>query len=177
MTIKGLTSKIKNGLKKTPGFIGGLFFAIIFFGSIIITLRTIYQNSWMPLVLIIGCPFMAVTLKSGKGTMVVVAAYVTLLLTVWCGVCIVSQPEKQQSYVANLFLKGERKHHKVLIEESVNSDDNISPAHYETKYSFELAPDQSTVGLSLIRWALPVLPIVIMVFIYFALCKHLKEAG
>jgi hypothetical protein len=169
MTIKKIFTIFKNGLIKSPDFIGQLVFLASCLVCVYGLYMTMYQHTWVGLILFIGCPFMAYACRNGLTALV----YMIFLFTVFCEVCIIASKDRQESVVKSVFLKGERKHHRVLIPESEDDDGNVSPEHYQTQYYFEMADGQSKFISSLIEISFLIIVIAIPVIVGLILKKRL----
>ncbi len=159
-------------LKKIIEYIGIGFITVILFGTGYFIFRTIQQNTWVWLTIFIGCPFMAFAAK--KSSMIVI--YSVLLSSIICTVCVVTGNGKQQAFLESIFLKGEKIHHPVFVEEREENDGNTEEAHYETEYNFKLAPNQPIIVLKLINWGLFITAVGFPVIVFFTLKQRFETS-
>lgn len=80
--------------------------------------------------------------------------FAVLLLNIWCSYSVLDGKGKQETNLKSLFLKGEKKHRSVWVEEYDDGDDHVEPAHFESHYYFELAPEQPKFVVEIIEWGL-----------------------
>jgi Ca2+/Na+ antiporter len=149
-----------------------LFLGAVALWAAYVLMSTIFHNSRICFIILIGCPFMAYAAKNSF----TVVVWLILLLTVWCIVSIASSRSKHQDFMKSLFLKGERKHDRVFIREYDDGEGNVTPEHYETEYYFELAPNQPKALSSIISWGLFIIPFGILGLVYFILKTRLQNS-
>jgi hypothetical protein len=168
--LKSESRKTVYFIKKLPEGIGLLFIAFVFFGSLFIVLRTIYYDVWYPIILLVGCIFMALPLRKGG---LYFPSLVLILFCIFCVVCI-SANSRNGIYLKSVLLRGEKKSYKVYIQGT--TEDGVDyPAHYDTRYEFKPDASESAFNIGLVNSLLVICPLGCCVTVFLMLRKNLKD--